>query len=204
MRHTNGAQSLMRDVRRQPTMVVVINGSFGIGKTTVAELLSSQLVQSTVFNPEPLGLAIATLAKVVPLKHRTVDFQDLMLWRRATVRSIRALTRIRRTVIVPMAFSNAAYLNEMVTPLRRCGIHTGHFCLTAPIQVVLQRLQVREGHRGPSAWQLRRSEECCVAHQGSEFAEHVPAAERSAADLARYLAERIRTTCENPPAAPVA
>jgi hypothetical protein len=32
----------MRDVRRQPAMVVVINGSFGIGKTTVAKLLSSQ------------------------------------------------------------------------------------------------------------------------------------------------------------------
>jgi hypothetical protein len=131
------------------------------------------------------------------------DFQDLLLWRRATVRSIRALTSIRRMVIVPMAFSNAAYLNDVAAPLRRSGIRTLHFCLTAPYQVVLlQRLRAREGRRGPSPWQLRKSEECCVAHQGSAFAEHVPAAERSAADLARYLADRIRTTCGNPGAAP--
>jgi hypothetical protein len=199
-----GVQSLMWNIRRQPTVVVFINGSFGIGKTTVARLLSSLLVQSTVFNPEPLGLAIASLAKLVSRKHRTDDFQDLLLWRRATVRSIRALTRIRRTVIVPMAFSNAAYLDEVVTPLRHGGVYTLHFCLTAPYQVVLQRLRAREGRRGPSAWQLRRSEECCVAHQGPEFAEHVPAAERSAVDLARYLAERIRATREKPRAAPVA
>src|SRR5262245_13032923 len=118
-------------------MVVLINGSFGIGKTTVAGLLRTHLAGSMVFNPEPLGLMIAGLARLLPLKDRTDDFQDLMLWRRATVRSIRILGRIRRTIIVPMAFSNTAYLSEMIASLRCSGIHTLHYCLTAPYHVVL-------------------------------------------------------------------
>jgi thymidylate kinase len=185
-------------------MVVFINGSFGIGKTTVARLLVRHVSRSTIFDPEPLGLVLAQLARFLPLKERTDDFQDLRAWRRGCVRAIQVATRIRSTVIVPMTFSNASYLAEMVSPFRGRGVLTLHYCLTAPPHVVLERLQGREGRRGPSAWQLRRLAECCAAHQGREFAEQVPTDGRSASDLAMDLAGRIRRATEDPHVSPAA
>jgi thymidylate kinase len=36
-------------------MVIFVNGSSGVGKTTVARLLTRRLPRSTLFDPEPLG-----------------------------------------------------------------------------------------------------------------------------------------------------
>jgi dephospho-CoA kinase len=172
-------------------MVIFINGSFGIGKTTVARLLSEQLDNSVVFDPEPVGVAFSHLALLVPLRQRTDDFQDLVSWRRISIRAIRIALRFRKTVIVPMTFSNAAYLGEFLSHFRSHGVPALHFCLTAPHRIVLGRLRGREGHRGPTQWQLRRSAECCDAHSAAEFAEHLATADHSALDLADQIVERI-------------
>ena len=99
-------------------MVVFINGSFGIGKTTVARLLADRLTKSAVFDPEPVGLVLSRLALLLPLRQRTDDFQDLLLWRRICVRAIRLELRLCKTIIVPMTFSNVAYLGEFLSHLR--------------------------------------------------------------------------------------
>ncbi len=171
-------------------MVVFINGSFGIGKTTVSRLLAAQLPGSMVFDPEPLGIALMHLAAIgTPRKD---DFQDLAAWRWLGARAVRIARGLRGTVIVPMAFTNLAYLGEFLSYLRERGVPTRHFCLTAPHSVVLERLRARQS-RGPTPWQLRRSAECCAAHQAPQFAEHVPTTDRTAREVANDLAARIRS-----------
>jgi hypothetical protein len=174
-------------------MVVFINGSFGIGKTTVARLLAPQLPNSAVFDPEPVGLVLSRLALVLPLRERTDDFQDLVSWRRASVRAIALALRFRRTVIVPMTFSNVGYLGEFLSHFRGRAVPTRHYCLTAPHCVVLERLQSREGRQRANQWVLRRSAECCAAHEAPEFAEHIPTADHSALAVANEISERIRS-----------
>jgi hypothetical protein len=119
------------------------------------------------------------------------DFQDLVAWRWLGARAIRIARGIRSTVIVPLAFTNLAYLDEFLSHLRDRRVPTLHFCLTAPHSVVLERLHARQ-RKGPTAWQLRRSVECCAAHGAPEFAEHVPTAGRTAREVARDIATRIR------------
>lgn len=75
-------------------------------------------------------------------------------------------------VIVPMAFSNLAYLSEIRDGAARGDRQTLHVCLIAPIEIVRERL-ARRGDAG--AWEERRAEECCVAHARDEFAVHVDA-----------------------------
>ena len=82
-------------------MVVFINGSFGIGKTTVSRLLAAQLPGSLILDPEPMGIALMHLAAIgAPRKD---DFQDLAAWRWLSARAIRLARKFRGTVIVPMA-----------------------------------------------------------------------------------------------------
>jgi hypothetical protein len=91
-------------------MVILINGSFGIGKTTVARLLARRLPRSLVFDPERLGFVLQRARWL--LGTPVEDFQDLRSWRRLVILSVRALCGLRFHVIVPMAFSNPWYLHE--------------------------------------------------------------------------------------------
>jgi predicted kinase len=175
-------------VAKLAAVIVLLNGAFGIGKSTVARHLRERLPGSAIFDPELVGFVLQRLPTFVPLAGRgTDDFQDLPAWRRLSVRGIRLVRRRRETVIVPMAFTNLAYLRELQDGARAVDPDVRHFCLTAPYEVVKARL----ASRGPNAWVLRRAAECCLAHGRPEFEERVPTevlpAEAVAAEIVRRL-----------------
>jgi len=172
-------------------MVIFINGAFGVGKTTVARLLVQQLPQGTLFDPEPIGVVLSRLLGMWPFRPRPDDFQDLRLWRATSIRLIRLIRRFRGAVVVPMAFSNVAYLCQFLRHVRRRDSETFHFCLTASHATVRERLNEREGRRGPSEWQLRRSAECCLVHEQPEFAEHIATEGRPPHEVAEDILTRI-------------
>lgn len=95
-------------------------------------------------------------------------------------------------VIVPMAFSEPRYLEEVRAGLGAGGRRVLHFCLTAPLAVVQARLTARgEPDVERNAWVHRRAEECCRAHLRPEFAVHVPTEHAPSDVIAAGLAKRI-------------
>lgn len=177
-------------------MIVVINGSFGVGKTTVAKLLREAFPGSAVYDPEWAGLALMRLPKWVGLKGAgTDDFQDIELWRRLTVTGVRLFSRLSSgNLIVPMTFSRRAYLDEVVAGIRRHDPETRIFCLRAGLPTVRERL-VGRGTKieGPgSEWIARRIVECAEAHRDSRFGEPVDTEDRSAREVAEDIAVRLR------------
>src|SRR5690606_28704051 len=119
-------------------MYVLLNGSFGIGKTTVARQLRARLPGAVIFDPEWIGLVLQRLPG-----GRVEDFQDLPRWRRLTVLGARLAGVLGSPVIIPMTFSEPAYLHEVRTGLARTGRSVRHYCLTAPLDVVRGRLAAR-------------------------------------------------------------
>jgi chloramphenicol 3-O-phosphotransferase len=175
-------------------MVVFVNGAFGIGKTSVARRLRRELPGSAIFDPELVGLVLRRLPSFVPLQGRgTGDFQDLASWRRISLLGIRGVRALRRIVIVPMAFSRLDYLHELLRGAARFDADVRHFCLVAPLPIVLERLAKRGGDLADPAlaWQVRRAEECCVAHRSAEYAEPIEASDRTPEQLAAEIAARI-------------
>jgi chloramphenicol 3-O-phosphotransferase len=166
-------------------MILLLNGAFGIGKTSVARRLRRLLPGSAILDPEWVGSALRLLSP------RVDDYQDLEAWRRLTVAGIRAARALRRTVIVPMAFTNLDYLDEVREGARRSDPDVRHVCLVAPIESVIERLSRRAGGEIP-AWQLRRARECCAVHGGPAFADQVQAGARSPDEIAAEIAERLR------------
>ena len=154
-------------------MILLLNGAFGIGKTTVARRVRDARPHSIVLNPEPIGVVLQRSARL--LGKRVDDFQDLALWRRLTIVAVRLARIVRSNVIVPMAFSNAAYLDEIRSALRRFDDTVLHVCLVAPLDVVHARLEARGAHPLTHAWEYRRAAECCTVHRGGEFAKQVRA-----------------------------
>jgi hypothetical protein len=174
-------------------MVILINGAFGIGKTTVARKLSRRLPKSVVFNPELIGVVLQRSGR---LAGRSIeDFQDLPSWRKLCVLGIRAAAALRSHVIVPMAFSNEAYLREIRAGIGRFEPRALHFCLVAPFTVVSERLRRRSGNGAGSdmEWEYRRAAECCAAHASASFAERVSTENRTADRVVDFLLARLET-----------
>ena len=157
-------------------MILLLNGAFGIGKTTVARLVVRRLRRGVLFDPELIGMALHRFAR---LFGRDVDdFQDLRLWRRLTILGLRITRLFTPNIVVPMAISNAGYLEEI---RRGLGPDVVHVCLVAPLEIVHERLRNRGGAH---EWEFRRASECCDVHRGEAFARQIDAAHRSAEDIA--------------------
>lgn len=61
-------------------MFVLLNGSFGIGKTTVANLLARSVPAAVIYDPEKVGFVLRRLpAWMLGLARQQPDYQDLAI-----------------------------------------------------------------------------------------------------------------------------
>jgi len=171
-------------------VILLLNGAFGIGKTTVARVLAARIPNALVFDPEMIGLI---LQRGLRLLGRTVDdFQDLPTWRRLTVAGLRMTRLLSRNVIVPMAFSDTAILEEVRRGVSRFETQLLHVCLVAPVDEVYRRLRSRGADPARHAWEYRRAAECCAVHEREVFAHHVSALDRTPDQLAQEILSVIQ------------
>lgn len=68
-------------------MIIMINGAFGVGKTSVANELVKQMDNSMIFDPEEVGFMLRNIIpnEIKQKEANTGDFQDLQLWKELTV-----------------------------------------------------------------------------------------------------------------------
>ncbi len=173
-------------------MFILLNGSFGIGKTTVANLLAHSIPNAVIYDPERVGFVLRRLpAWMLGLAEQPPDYQDLPIWRRLIARGGTRKHTGAAVVIVPMAFTNPAYLDEFARALSaKAPVH--RLCLVAPLEIVRARLKARaikEG-RDISEFEARRSEECVEAHRNPCFGTPLDATRQPAeivADIRKEL-----------------
>jgi len=177
-------------------VIVMINGSFGVGKTTIAKLLRSRLPGSVIYDPEWSGFVLRRLPKWIKLKGSgSDDYQDIALWRRSAVAGVR-LFRLFASgpVIVPMAFSRRDYFDEVVRGIEPLDSELRMFCLKASLATVKKRLVERgtEIEGAGTEWIACRIIECAEAHRDSNFGEPVDTEGRSAREVAEEIIRRLR------------
>ncbi|CAM5311131.1 NUDIX domain-containing protein OS=Streptomyces tendae OX=1932 GN=GUR47_28835 PE=3 SV=1 [Streptomyces tendae] len=117
--------------------VVWINGAFGAGKTTTARELIELIPNSTLFDPEVIGGALAHL--LPPKRLAEVgDFQDLPIWRRLVIDTAAALLAdLGGTLVVPMTLLRQEYRDEIFGGLAARRIEVRHVLL-APAETILR------------------------------------------------------------------
>ena len=182
-------------VAKAACMIVMINGSFGVGKTTVANILRNATSRSAVYDPEWAGFVLMRLPSWIRLKgSRTDDFQDIALWRRSVVAGTKLYRRLASgPVIVPMTFSRRDYFDDIVSAMGRLDAELRVFCLRASPTTIKNRLLLRGAAvEGPgSEWLARRVRECVNAHHDPHFGEPVDTEGRSACDVAEDILQVI-------------
>jgi hypothetical protein len=118
-----------------------LNGPFGVGKSTVARLVSGRL-GATVFEPGGIGSALARLAP----DGRLSDLDDsLPLWRSTVVHVACELAHCGNPlVILPATVYRAEHVDEMIGALRAGGTDVLHVVLIAQRSELAARI-----HHGP-------------------------------------------------------
>lgn len=174
-------------------MILLINGSFGIGKTTVGRILRQRIAGSVLYNPEWTGSVLMRL----PIKFEgsgTDDFQDIDLWRKSAVGGIKIFRHFAHdTVIVPMAFCRKDYFDEVVGGIRKFDNEVRIFCLQASIETILRRLEKR-GEKiedGEANWSVSKIKKCIEAHKNIGFGEAINTDELNAGEVADAILKRL-------------
>lgn len=155
-------------------MIVMINGAFGSGKTTIANRLVTAVPNSMLFDPEEVGYM---LRKVIPeemrLDHeRTDDFQDLEIWRTLTVNVVREVKRrYKKNLIIPMTIYKTQNFEYIQNGFKEIDNELHHFCLIASEETIHNRLYKRGDT--PGGWSYQQTSKCVAAFSDKRFEEHM-------------------------------
>ena len=164
----------------QPT-IVMINGAFGVGKTTVANGLLAQIPDSMLYDLEEVGQMLRKIG----------DFQDDPLWPALTVEVAKRLfNEYKRPLIIPMTLAHIPYFTTIKDGLAQLTADFHHFCLTASTATIHRRL-IERGDE-PSGWTFQRTARCVIAHRDPILSEHISTEAIDPQKVQHYMLDRIQ------------
>jgi len=138
-------------------MVIWLNGSFGVGKTTIANELVKKLAGVFIYDPENLGTFLRD-----NLKYNYNDYQDYPFFRQFNFEIIKDLNNNYKYIIVPMTLTNKAYYDEIIGRLNNSGISVKHFILIASKETIKNRLNNRAN---TTLWSYEQVDRCLEAFE---------------------------------------
>jgi hypothetical protein len=132
-------------------VIVWLNGTHGVGKTTTSALVQRLIPDSRVLDAEKVG---ETLMDITPGLPRTDNFQHWPPWRPLVVETARrVLEYTGGTLVMPMTVLVEQYWREISTGLVRHAIPVRHFVLHADEGTLRRRID-EDTVLGPSAFRL--------------------------------------------------
>lgn len=176
-------------------MIVMINGAYGAGKTTTAQMLQTFLPNSMIFDPEMIGYL---LREIIPedvrlADERTDDFQDIELWRTLTVSTVGELKRkYNKHLIVPMTIYKAVNFEYIKKGFESIDNELYHFCLIASEETIHQRLASRGDKVG--GWSYQQSKKCLKSLSDDLYKEHIHTDQLSTNEIINKILTRIGRT----------
>jgi hypothetical protein len=133
-------------------VIVWLNGTHGVGKTTTSALVQQLIADSRVFDAEKVG---ETLMDVRPGLPQTDNFQHWPPWRPLVVETARRiLDYTGGTLVMPMTVLVEPYWREISDGLAHHGIPVRHFVLHADRNTLRRRIE-GDTVLGPSPFRLQ-------------------------------------------------
>ncbi|MFJ8141007.1 AAA family ATPase [Streptomyces sp. NPDC096013] len=174
-------------------MIVWLNGTHGVGKTTTSALVQQLLPDSRVFDAEKVGETLMDIKPGLPV---TDNFQHWPPWRLLVVETARrVLDYTGGTLVMPMTVLVERYWREISAGLAEHDIPVRHFVLHADQDTLRARI-AGDSVLGPnSPFRLRYLEPYAKAartwlHAEAEVVDTTPL---TPAQAAQHIAEAVKT-----------
>ncbi|HEV2638553.1 MAG TPA: AAA family ATPase [Actinocrinis sp.] len=133
-------------------MIVWINGTHGVGKSTTSTLAQQLIPDSRVFDAEDVG---ETLMNITPGLPETDNFQHWPPWRQFVVETAyRVLDFTGGTLVIPMTVLVEQYWREITSGLDQYAIPVRHFVLHTDQDTLRERIE-NDPRPGPATFRLR-------------------------------------------------
>jgi AAA domain-containing protein len=173
-------------------VIVWLNGTHGVGKTTTSALVQRLVPDSRVLDAEKVG---ETLTDITPGLPDTDNFQHWPPWRTLVVETARhVLDYTGGTLVMPMTVLVEQYWREISTGLAQHAIPVRHFVLHADQDILRGRIEA-DTVLGPSAFRLGYLEPYAEAARTwlHDEAEVVDTTHRTPAQTARQIADAVNS-----------
>ncbi|MGW6782821.1 AAA family ATPase [Streptomyces sp. NPDC054987] len=119
-------------------MIVWLNGTHGVGKTTTSVHVQQLIPDSRVFDAEKVGEALMDIRPGLPA---TDNFQHWPPWRPLVVETARrVLDYTGGTLVMPMTVLVEQYWREITSGLAQHGVPVRHFVLHADQETLRARI----------------------------------------------------------------
>ena len=173
-------------------MIIMINGAFGVGKTTISNELLKVVENSMLYDPEEVGYMLRNVLpqEIKQRESQTGDFQDLQLWKELTVKMAGELiSRYHVNLIVPMTIRKLEYFDYIYSGFKRLDPHTYHFCLTADRETIYKRLRERGEEEGN--WCFQQTDKCLKAYSENDFGEYISTENVNVGNIVENIRRKI-------------
>ena len=170
----------------------MINGAFGVGKTSVANCLVRNIENSMIYDPEEVG---GLLRNIIPREimideERTNDFQDLILWKKTVVMIAREIKeQYNKHLIIPMTIRKIEYFKYIFEGMKKLDDDIYHFCLMAQLDTIHLRLKQRG--EIPNSWAFLQTEKCVKAYENYDFSEYIDTQNIGIDKVAQIIIDKI-------------
>jgi len=176
---------------------VFVNGPFGVGKSSVVDLLSQRITNSIVIDPEKVG---HMLWSQLPNSLHEDEFELEPLWPPMSRLLIDLARRTYdRTLLVPMTIARPEVFDLIVGGLRDNGHRVRNFTLLATPTTVRRRLKERMRDRGEQpdrwgelSWEGLQIKRCLQSLRRPRFARHICTEDQSADEVAGLITALLR------------
>jgi hypothetical protein len=172
-------------------VIVWINGTHGVGKTTTSTLVQQLIPDSRVFDAEKVG---ETLMDIKPTLPWTGNFQDWAPWRPLVVETARrVLDYTGGTLVMPMTVLVESYWREISAGLAQHEIDVRHFVLHANSETLRRRID-GDTQMGPSPFRHAYVDPYVEAARTwlHDAAEVVDTTQLTCVEAAQQIADRLR------------
>lgn len=174
-------------------MILFLNGPFGVGKSTVAEIVVKRIPSAVVFDPEVVGAFVWHLTRDIDedVEGRN-DFQDHPLWEPMVVETARLLKGgYGGMLIIPMTIWRWDRFERLVDGLGGVDPDLGLFRLTASEATLRSRILGRPESEGNHGWCLGHLGVCLEASRDPAFGVEIRTEERSSFEVADEILNEI-------------
>jgi hypothetical protein len=171
-------------------VIVWLNGTHGVGKTTTSALVQQLIPGSRVLDAEKVG---ETLMDITPGLPATDNFQHWPPWRPLVVETARrVIDYTGGTLVMPMTVLVEQYWREISGGLARHAIPVRHFVLHADQDTLRRRID-EDTDLGPSWFRLSYLEPYAEAARTwlHDAAEVVDTTHLSPAQVAAQVADAV-------------